>query len=43
MPPPSAIVVGSLNIDDVFTVQEIVQGGQTISSLDYSCYPGGKG
>jgi len=34
---------GSLNIDYTFRVEEIARAGQTISSRDERCLPGGKG
>ena len=34
---------GSLNLDYVYHVSEIVKPGQTIDSLKLECYPGGKG
>lgn len=34
---------GSVNIDHVFQVDEIVRPGQTIDSYQVNCYPGGKG
>lgn len=34
---------GSLNIDKVYDVEEFVKEGQTISSLSFNVYPGGKG
>jgi ribokinase len=34
---------GSLNIDCTFSVEEIVQPGQTIDSTGYARHPGGKG
>lgn len=34
---------GSLNLDHVYHVNEFVQAGETITSLDYSSFPGGKG
>ncbi|WP_235615671.1 PfkB family carbohydrate kinase [Brevibacillus reuszeri] len=34
---------GSLNIDKVYTVPRFVTGGETLSSLSYDEYPGGKG
>lgn len=34
---------GSLNIDRVFSVERIVEPGQTIDSLTVNVYPGGKG
>lgn len=35
--------LGSLNIDDVYTVDHFVRPGETISSEDYACFCGGKG
>lgn len=34
---------GSLNIDKVYTVPHFVQEGETLSSISYDEYPGGKG
>ena len=34
---------GSLNIDRVYRVAHLVRAGETISSLGYQCFPGGKG
>ena len=34
---------GSLNIDKVYKVPHFVRPGETISSLGYQCFPGGKG
>lgn len=34
---------GSLNIDKVYKVPHFVRPGETISSLGYECFPGGKG
>lgn len=34
---------GSINIDKVYSVQDFVRAGETISSTDYNEYPGGKG
>lgn len=34
---------GSINIDKVYSVKDFVRAGETISSLDYKEYPGGKG
>lgn len=34
---------GSLNLDKVYRVQDIVREGETISSLELRTYPGGKG
>ena len=34
---------GSLNIDNVFSVPHIVNPGETLSSFNLVCYPGGKG
>ena len=39
----SVLVFGSLNIDDVYTVPDIVISGETISSLEYKQVAGGKG
>ncbi|KAJ3256984.1 hypothetical protein HK103_004967 [Boothiomyces macroporosus] len=36
-------VIGSVNIDDVYSVHHIVQPGETISSSAYHVHPGGKG
>lgn len=38
-----ALIIGSLNIDHVYQVEAFVTSGETISALDYSIYPGGKG
>jgi ribokinase len=38
-----ALVIGSLNIDDVFVVPHIVRSGETLSSISYSKIAGGKG
>ncbi|KDQ56648.1 hypothetical protein JAAARDRAFT_70363 [Jaapia argillacea MUCL 33604] len=40
---PECLVVGSLNIDEFFHVQDIVLPGQTISSTSFTRKPGGKG
>lgn len=37
------IVFGSLNIDQVYTVEHFVQPGETIQPLRYQSFPGGKG
>ncbi len=34
---------GSLNIDDVYTMEHFVRPGETASSLDFAYYAGGKG
>ena len=34
---------GSLNIDRVYKVDHFVRPGETIASLGYQCFPGGKG
>ena len=34
---------GSLNIDYVYTVEHIARNGETVASLDYQVFPGGKG
>ncbi len=34
---------GSLNIDKVYSVSHFVEGGETIKSINYSEYAGGKG
>ncbi|MHA1908150.1 MAG: ribokinase [Candidatus Thorarchaeota archaeon] len=34
---------GSINIDHVYRVEEFVQPGETLNSLSYNIYPGGKG
>lgn len=34
---------GSLNIDKVYSVSHFVKGGETIKSLNYSEFAGGKG
>lgn len=35
--------IGSLNIDYVYSVENFVRPGETISSTDYNIFPGGKG
>ena len=35
--------LGSLNIDNVYSVDHFVTPGETISSLKYEIFPGGKG
>jgi len=35
--------IGSLNIDYVYSVDSFVRPGETISSIDYNIFPGGKG
>lgn len=37
------IVVGSINMDLVSSVEEFAKPGETISALDFNKYPGGKG
>jgi ribokinase len=37
------ICLGSINIDQVFTVKNIVRAGETINSTACNTYPGGKG
>ncbi|KAJ3089687.1 hypothetical protein HK100_007678 [Physocladia obscura] len=37
------VCFGSLNIDEVFNVTAVVKTGETIASLGYAQYPGGKG
>ena len=34
---------GSMNIDNVYTVEHFVRPGETISSLEMEVFPGGKG
>lgn len=34
---------GSLNIDRVYRIPHFVRAGETIASLGYQCFPGGKG
>ena len=34
---------GSLNIDKVYQVEHFVRPGETIATLGYDCFPGGKG
>lgn len=34
---------GSLNIDDVYTVEHFVRPGETVSPISYEQFPGGKG
>ncbi len=40
---PKILVFGSLNIDDVYTVEHFVRPGETIHPLQYQSFPGGKG
>jgi ribokinase len=40
---PKLVNLGSLCIDNVYTVPAIVQPGETVASLDYQQHPGGKG
>ena len=35
--------IGSLNIDDVFSVEHFVRAGETLSSMEYNQFCGGKG
>lgn len=35
--------IGSLNIDHVYQVDHFVQPGETLASLDYKLFAGGKG
>ncbi|KAJ3100973.1 hypothetical protein HDU97_001729 [Phlyctochytrium planicorne] len=37
------VVCGSLNVDEVFEVNDIVRPGETISSTSFAKHPGGKG
>lgn len=37
------VSIGSINIDDVYSVPHIVQPGETISSIALEVFPGGKG
>jgi len=37
------LVLGSVNIDEVFNVENIVQPGQTVHSKSQQIFPGGKG
>ena len=37
------ICLGSLNIDRVYTVEEIVREGATVSAASYAEFAGGKG
>lgn len=39
----SVLNFGSLNIDDVYSVEHFVRPGETISPLSYEQFPGGKG
>ena len=39
----SVVVIGSLNIDHVYTVDQFVRPGQTITTSSYEIYAGGKG
>lgn len=41
--PRKAACVGSINIDEVYSVPHIVLTGETISSLSFESHPGGKG
>ena len=41
--PESIINFGSLNIDHVYGVVDFVQPGETLASLDYKQFVGGKG
>ena len=34
---------GSLNIDDVYSVEHFVRPGETVSPISYQQFPGGKG
>jgi ribokinase len=40
---PSILNFGSCNIDHVYTVDEFVNPGETLSSKTYQAFPGGKG
>ena len=40
---PDVIVIGSLNLDHVITVEQLPQPGETISGRGYVALPGGKG
>ncbi|KXS09630.1 Ribokinase-like protein [Gonapodya prolifera JEL478] len=40
---PTILCLGSINIDDVFTVPHIVTPGETLASTHYKVSPGGKG
>ncbi|TPX37191.1 hypothetical protein SmJEL517_g00814 [Synchytrium microbalum] len=40
---PKILCYGSINIDDIFQVNDIVKPGETISSSNYIVLPGGKG
>ncbi|KAJ3083565.1 hypothetical protein HK102_001017 [Quaeritorhiza haematococci] len=40
---PKVLCFGSINIDHVYSVPHIVYPGETISSVDYKIFPGGKG
>lgn len=37
------LVVGSANIDDTYLIDHIVKPGETLSSMQYEIFPGGKG
>jgi ribokinase len=41
--PMNILTVGSLNIDEVYTMADIVRPGETSTSLNFSVFPGGKG
>ncbi len=41
--PSRILVLGSINLDEVFSVDTIVSPGETVSSLSYRRYLGGKG
>jgi ribokinase len=43
MPPPSIIVVGSLNMDFVVSVKRFPSPGETVLGSDFTMVPGGKG
>lgn len=36
-------VIGSLNIDDVYHVPHFVQPGESVKTIDYQIFPGGRG
>lgn len=40
---PKLFTLGSINIDHVYRMPHFVQPGETLGSLQYECFPGGKG
>ncbi|TPX47639.1 hypothetical protein SeMB42_g00410 [Synchytrium endobioticum] len=40
---PNVLTYGSINIDDIFLVDDIIKPGETISALNYTVLAGGKG